>query len=312
MAAKKGRRPLMVKAAKSELLKLWGNLTFDLFQKIGIHITPVHYYEPIPNTAALRKDLWDRQSELVGVDMREAEQVELLASLRKRFGEEYDKTPRHSTSIPHEYYWDNKSYISVDGEMLYCMVRHFKPRRLYEIGSGNSTFMSARAVLENERETGKECEYVVFDPYPNDVIKAGVPGLKRVVESGVEEVDPSVFESLEENDILFIDSSHVLRIGNDVQFLYLEVLPRLKKGVVVHVHDIFLPKEYPIEWVFGEHFFWNEQYLLQSFLAFNGKFEVLWASHFMHLAHAAELAAAFKSYEREKTRPCSFWMRRTE
>lgn len=312
MAAKKGRRPLMVKAAKSELLKLWGNLAFDVFQKIGIHVTPVHYYEPIPNTAALRKDLWEKRSGLVGVDLNEAKQLELLADFKSRFSAEYDRTPRHSTSVPHEYYWDNKSYIGVDGEMLYCMIRQLKPRRLFEIGSGNSTYMSARAVLENKLETGRECEYVVFDPYPNSVIRNGIPGVTRVVESGVEDVELAVFDRLEENDILFIDSSHVLRVGNDVQFLYLDVLPRLRKGVVVHVHDIFLPAEYPIEWVFGEHFFWNEQYLLQSFLTFNCKFEVLWASHFMHLEHPEELSAAFRSYDRGRTRPCSLWMRRTE
>jgi len=302
----------MVRVAKSELLQLWGNLAFDLLQKVGIHITPVHYYEPIPNTAALREDLWGTRSEMVGVGMNEAKQLELLADFRSRFKAEYDNTPKDPTSVPHEYYSDNNSYIGADGEMLYCMIRHFQPRRLFEIGSGNSTYMSARAVLANKRETGRECEYVVFDPYPNQVIRSGIPGLTRVVESGVEDVDLAVFDMLEENDILFIDSSHVLRIGNDVQFLYLEVLPRLRKGVVVHFHDIFLPEEYPMEWVLKEHFFWNEQYLLQGFLTFNAKFEIIWASHYMHMKHPKELTAAFRSFRNDKTRPCSMWIRRIE
>lgn len=312
MAKRKGRRPFVVMVAKNELLQLWGRLAFDMFQRIGIHVTPVHYYEPIPNTLTLKRSLWERPSELVGVNMNGPRQIELLEDFKARFKAEYDRTPRGRTSVAHEYYWDNNSYIGADGDMLYCMIRHFKPRRLFEIGSGNSTYMSARAVLENERETGQKCEYVVFDPYPNPVIKNGIPGLTKVVESGVEDVDVKVFESLEENDILFIDSSHVLRIGNDVQFLYLEALPRLKKGTVVHVHDIFLPEEYPIEWVFSEHFFWNEQYLLQSFLTFNGKFEVIWASRYMHTTYPEEMSAAFQSCGVRGMRPCSLWMRRTQ
>jgi hypothetical protein len=102
----------------------------------------------------------------------------------------------------------------------------------------------------------------------------------------------------------------VLKIGSDVQFEFLEVLPRLNKGVIVHVHDIFLPAEYPQEWVMQKHRFWTEQYLLQTFLSFNHSFEVLWAGSFMHLKHSDKVAAAFASYRREAHLPGSFWMKR--
>jgi len=117
------------------------------------------------------------------------------------------------------------------------------------------------------------------------------------------------FGKLKENDILFIDSSHVLKIGSDVQYEYLDILPRLSKGVIVHVHDIFLPAEYPKEWVLKDYIFWTEQYLLQAFLAFNDSFEVLWAGHYMHLKYPNKLEDAF-SYKRDERLPGSFWMRK--
>jgi hypothetical protein len=104
---------------------------------------------------------------------------------------------------------------------------------------------------------------------------------------------------LKENDILFIDPSHVLKIGNDVQYEYLEILPRLNKGVIVHVHDIFIPCNYPKKWVLEKHRFWNEQYLFQAFLAFNNAFEVLWGGSYMHLRHPDKLEEAFNSYNRK-------------
>jgi hypothetical protein len=117
--------------------------------------------------------------------------------------------------------------------------------------------------------------------------------------------------ALGENDILFIDSTHVLRIGSDVQYEFLEVLPRLRPGVYVHIHDIFMPAEYPEAWVRREHRFWTEQYLLQAFLCYNGAFEVIWAGSYMHLKHPDELAAAFASYGPGR-HPGSFWIRRRD
>lgn len=118
------------------------------------------------------------------------------------------------------------------------------------------------------------------------------------------------FQKLKENDILFIDSSHVLKTGSDVQYEYLEILPRLNKGVLVHFHDIFLPAEYPQKWILEDHKFWNEQYLLQAFLAFNDSFEILWAGSYMHLNHPDKLEQFFKSYNKNKRWPGSFWVRK--
>ncbi|MBA7660162.1 hypothetical protein ES703_68161 [subsurface metagenome] len=128
----------------------------------------------------------------------------------------------------------------------------------------------------------------------------------------VEDVSLEEFSKLKENDILFIDSSHNISIGNDVYYEYLEILPRLKKGVLIHVHDIFLPYEYPKKWIFEYLLFWSEQYLLQAFLSFNNNFEILWGGYYMHKKHPDLLKNNFGSYNEEKNNPGSFWFKRTK
>ncbi len=285
--------------------------SFSFWQKLGFHVTPNHFYEPIPDTRTLRDELWLEESALVGIDMNETGQITLLGEFAAKLKDEYEALLRERTSIPHQYYINNGMFGAVDGEVLYCMVRYFKPRRIIEIGSGNSTYLSAQAVVKNEHEGGRKCELTALEPYPNGILLGGVPGLSGVRCARVQDVPLSEFNHLEHNDILFIDSSHVLKIGGDVQYEYLELLPRLKKGVLVHVHDIFLPSEYPKTWILEESRFWTEQYLLQAFLTFNDSFEVLWAGSYMHRKHPARLEAAFRSYNRERTWPGSFWMRKT-
>ena len=285
--------------------------SFPVWERLGLHVRPVHYYEPIPDTRQLGPDTWTRLSEMVGVDLRPDEQLALLHDLAGRFRSEYDALPRQATGQSVDYHIDNGSFESVDGEMLYSMVRHLRPGRMIEIGSGFSTLLAAKALLKNEAEGAPPCDYVACDPYAGDTIRRGAPGLTRLIASPVQEVPTEAFETLGENDILFIDSTHVLRIGSDVQYEFLEVLPRLRPGVYVHIHDIFMPAEYPEAWVRREHRFWTEQYLLQAFLCYNGAFEVIWAGSYMHLKHPDELAAAFASYGPGR-HPGSFWIRRRD
>jgi predicted O-methyltransferase YrrM len=283
--------------------------TFTFWERLGFHVIPNSYYQCIPDTRTLRNELWSRQSELKGIDINEKSQLELLASFQRDFKNEYDNFNSLQTGVPYEYYLNNDMYGSADAEILYCMVRYFKPKNIFEIGSGYSTCLSAKAALKN-REEASPCNLVAIEPFPNEVLKKGFPGLNRLIIKKIEDVDLAEFEKLGENDILFIDSSHALRIGGDVQREYLEILPRLKKGVVVHIHDIFLPAEYPQDWILKNFRFWTEQYLLQAFLEFNDSFEILWAGHYFHLKYPEKLEEAFKSYNREKILPASFWIRR--
>jgi len=285
--------------------------TFSFWEKQGFHVMPTCFTEPIPDTTKLKDDLWSKHSEMVGIDINERGSLNLLRLFSSSYKNEYDALSKTKTSIPYEFYVFNGVFETVDAEIMWCMIRHLKPRRILEIGSGYSTMLAAHAVLANRKDGGRECDLTVIDPYPGDIVSAGFPGLSRVIRKGVEEVPLTAFSDLRENDILFIDSSHVVKIGSDVQYLYLEVLPRLNKGVVVHAHDIFLPAEYPREWVKRCHRFWNEQYVLQAFLAFNREFEVIWAGRHIHLNHQDELEKAFGSCKKDGiSTPGSFWFKR--
>jgi predicted O-methyltransferase YrrM len=297
-------------------------LLFSLGQKLGYNITPNRYDSPIPDLKELQDDLWFNRSELVGINVYEEKQLELLSYFESRFKSEYDSLPRHQTTVPYEYYVGNGTFESIDGEVLYCMIRHLKPSKIVEVGSGFSTYLMAQTVSINRAEDDKyACDLIAIEPYPNPTLKKGFPGLSKLVNRKVQSVPLSQFSQLSENDVLFIDSSHALKTGSDVQYLYLEILPRLRKGVVIHVHDIFLPAEYPKTLLFDFHLFYNEQYILQAFLAFNNSFEVLWAGNYMHSNHADRLKRAFSSYDlfRSYERgnvpwigPGSFWIKKVK
>ena len=285
---------------------------FDIFQSLGFHLTPVHYYEPIPDTRNLDKSLWNERETPPGLDLNEAGQLSLLEAFKNNYLKEYSEFPKHKTGAEAEYYSNNGSFGPVDAEILYCMVRWFKPKRIYEIGSGFSTLVSAKAVLKNEQESGVKCELVSFEPYPNKTLKKGFPGLTSLVENKIQNIKLETFKGLSDNDMLFIDSSHVLSIGSDVWYEYLNILPFLNKGVIIHCHDIYIPHEYPKDWVFNKHWFWNESYLLQAFLSFNVAFETLWGGIFMNHKHPEKLKAAFPGTYNGIDEPGSFWIRKTK
>jgi len=286
--------------------------TFLIWERLGFHITPNHFYELIPDTRTLKDELWLNQSELSGVNIDEEVMNNLLSKFSSKFKSEYESFPKTETSISYQYYVNNESFESVDGEIYYCMIRYFKPKRIIEIGAGYSTYLAAQALLKNKEEYGINAKLIAIEPYPNDTLRKGFPGLTKLIETKVQEVDLSEFRKLKENDILFIDSSHVLKIGNDVQYEFFEILPKLSKGVLLHLHDIFLPAEYPKKWVLKKYLFWNEQYLLQAFLTFNSVFEVLWGGSYMHVRYPEKLEETFSTYNKKKVWPGSFWMRKYE
>ncbi len=284
---------------------------FGLWEKKGLHITPVHFYQPIPDKGALEDYPWNRRSEMPGVEMNEGGQLCRLADFSKKYKAEYEAFPRSAPPQSVRFYVNNGTFESVDCEVYYCMIRHFKPRRIIEVGGGNSTLLSAKVALANKKEYGAETSLMVIEPFPGPVLEADFPGLTELIEAKVEQAPLTLFLELEENDILFIDSSHTLKIGGDVQRLYLEILPRLKKGVLIHIHDIFFPTDYPENVVMGRNRFWTEQYLVQAFLAFNSTFKVIWSSSYMHHLASSALEDAFSSYSRAERRPASLWLVKT-
>lgn len=276
---------------------------FSLWEKSGVHVTPVHFYQPIPDLQNLSDKLWTGAQELPGIDLNDAMQLSLLCDIFPRFQAEYEQIPTHATPDRNVFYLANAHFEGLDSLFAYGMVRHFKPRKIVEVGAGYSTLLLAQAARKNG-----DTELHSIEPYPADFLKEGIPGLTTLRVQKVEEVELSTFLSLEAGDFLFIDTSHVVKIGGDVNFLLLEVIPRLKPGVFVHLHDIFLPYEYPKEWVVKEHRFWTEQYLLQAFLTFNTEFEVMISAGHLHAHYLEELKGTFP-----KCAPWaggSFWMRR--
>ncbi len=167
---------------------------------------------------------------------------------------------------------DNASYGRVGADLLHGVVRGLKPRRIVELGSGHSTLFMA-AAAERNRAEGVETELRTFDPYPS-VARPGLPGLASLEAVRAQDVPLEVFTALEDGDVLFVDTTHTVKLDSDVNRIVLDVLPALAPGVLVHVHDIFLPYEYPRRWHEESGFHWAEQYLLQAFLAGNPGFEV--------------------------------------
>ncbi|MFH8120368.1 MAG: class I SAM-dependent methyltransferase [Candidatus Aenigmatarchaeota archaeon] len=289
----------MIKGFKDAIM----NICFELFEKLGIHILPISFYSPIPILKELKRINFEA-FDLHGVNINDEIMLKLLEDF-KRFSDEFNSLPFESEE---GFYLNNPNFGPVDSEVYYCIIRLFKPKRIIEIGSGFSTMLALDAIRKNEEE-GFQCELIAIDPYPSKKIRKVKDKNFKLIQKKVENMPISYFNILNEKDILFIDSSHVVRVCGDVCYLYLRVLPRLKKGVLIHSHDIFLPFDYPKEWVIKKKRFWSEQYLLHAFLLFNKAFEIIWASNYIKSKYPEKLKI-FRSYK-ESIVPGSFWIIKT-
>lgn len=271
--------------------------------KVGVFPIRDHYYEPQFDNRKAKK-LFSQDRNLPGIDWNTTEQLEVLAGFS--FSEELgDIAQRKSEAL--DFHFNNDLFESGDAEYWYQLIRKIKPGRIIEIGSGYSTLMAIKAIRKNcEQDSNYECKHVCIEPYE-------MPWLEEadvsVVRKKIEDVELSFFSELEENDILFIDSSHIIRPEGDVLLEYLEILPSLKKGVIVHLHDIFSPKNYPREWLVDEVKFWNEQYLLEAFLSHNSSWKILGALNYLHHNHYQELKKIAPFLTPEK-KPGSFYIQK--
>jgi predicted O-methyltransferase YrrM len=251
----------------------------SMLLRIGVIPLRRHYYEPFLDPAELARPL-EQDRPLPGVDWRVERQLAQLEEFR--YGHElHDLRAPRSNSL--EFRLDNGSFESGDAEYLYQIVRAKKPSRIVEIGSGNSTLIVRRAIAKTtEEDKDYRCMHLCIEPFE-------APWLEQsgaaVVRQRVEEVDRSLFRELRANDLLFIDSSHVIRPQGDVLVEYLEILPLLQPGVIVHIHDIFSPRDYPREWVIDRLRMWNEQYLVEAFLTQNESWQVIGALNLLHHSH---------------------------
>jgi len=283
------------------------------WEDLGFHISQNHFYHPIPDMRAISEEYWSKGLSINGLVFDYAVQKNILSEIVEKYAIDYNQFPQAQSDNlkPWEYFVQNGNFTSVDGEVAYSFVRKFKPKRIIEIGSGYSTFVLSRSI-EDERKTNPDyfCHFTAIEPFPRDFFRTSIPSLSELIEKPVQSIGVDFFKSLQKDDILFIDSSHVCKYGSDVEFELFDILPNLNVGVIVHFHDIFWPKPYPKEWVVEKGWFWNEQYFLQAFLSFNDSFEILWCGSLMHNNYPTLLQSGFPRYDPEKVNPGSLWIRR--
>lgn len=282
---------------------------YDVLPRGAFDVVPHTYYSPIPDLSQLPDDIWSRRSELYGVDLDPAAGIELLESRLAPFVAEMD-VPAQDPGRPGEFFLSNTGFEQVDAELLYAMVRSLRPRRVVELGSGYTTLLIGMAARRNAAE-GVPTEHVAYDPYPRaHVLGETAPPPSRLEAIPATDVPMSVFTALEPGDVLFVDTTHTVKLGSDVNFILLEVLPRLQPGVVVHLHDIFLPWEYPRVWFEEMHYYWAEQYLVQAFLAFNSAYRVLLPAQALSREFPERLKRVIGSFG-PGVSPASMWLERT-
>ena len=298
---------------------------------LGVSVTPQHFYFPVPSIKSFDSKDWHACRPCAAIDFRLQDQMDLLRSELLPYIKEcgFSETPVPVNGHGPQFHFNNGFFERIDAEIAYAFVRQRKPKRVIEVGSGNTTLVNAAAVRKNAAE-GFPGELFAIEPYPASYLKQGLPGLTQLIPAKVQDAPFDLFLSLKAGDILFIDSSHVVSMDSDVLYELLGILPRIAPGVLIHFHDIFTPLDYPEKFVKRNLCFWGEQYLLEAFLSFNSAFKVVWAGSAMQQFYPDVLRDAFPGWEGSFNRmpsdlklfapsldgknvwPCSFWITRTD
>lgn len=292
-------------------------LVFALFRLIGVNVAKMgDYYSTLPNLRELERTQhqWDRPSALTGLRFDATEQQRLLADLADLWEDDYLATTGDFVENAGRGF--GPGFPSLDARVLYYMLRQHKPRRYLEVGSGLSTYYASMAAARNAAE-GSPLAITCIEPYPYGALST-IDGL-TLQEQLVQDVPVEFFDQLEAGDVLFIDSSHALNVGSDVTYLLLEVLPRVKPGVLVHIHDVPFPFNTPFPsrtWILGERWpvFWNEAMAVQAFLAFNDSFDITFSTSLVRDLDEGFLEKRFDDYtpwRQDRYPAASLWLRRT-
>ncbi len=258
----------------------------------GIHVLPAHYYSALANIRELKvsKENWAKPLTMKGIECTIPVQENNCKEICKPFQIEYQGNANYKEGVEKHY---GPGYGYIEAQALHAVIRYYKPKKIIEVGSGVSTFCSWKAVVKNKEETGKNTDITCIEPYPSATL------LKMqeitVLQKKVQDCDFEIFEELEANDLLFIDSSHTVKPGSDVNFLILEVLPRLKPGVIVHFHDIYFPYNYQRDILYN-FLQWNETALLHAFLINNNEFGIIMSLSMLHYEAKNTLKEVFPEY----------------
>lgn len=245
---------------------------FSLLQNAGFHVLGDHFYEPIPNTEIIRQGYKDEVRSCLGINFNfEAGEQKLARMIEKWGGEFYETVQKNGYSEK------NYFFRGLDSLTLYCLIREVKPKRVIEIGQGISTGIIISAFEANYKETGSANQkFISIDPYDRlSSADKKIEGFElEVLQDSIQNIPTALFSELGKSDLLFVDSSHVYKFGSDVEYIFEEIYPRVAAGVYIHIHDIFSPYHYPLEWYAEQKRFWNEQYYLENFLRYNSLFNI--------------------------------------
>lgn len=237
-----------------------------------------HFYSPTIDTIEIKTNeslIWPDDPVILGIDFNEKSHTKYLTDFFPQFLPLYHY-PDNENEISKEYdfYTNNSQFSWLDSRAFFVMLHVVKPLNIIEVGSGFSSLLAADV---NRKRFGQNINITCIEPYPRPFLLKKIPGINQLIQKKVQDTPLSIFESLNEGDILFIDSSHVSKTGSDVNHIVFEIFPRIKPGVIIHIHDICLPFDYKKEWVLEEGRSWNEQYIVRAFLMENPKFEIIFS-----------------------------------
>ena len=278
------------------LLKKFSLVLYKVGTRLGIHVVPVHYYTPLASPRDLKKskEIWAKKSSLPGIAIDLDEQAGNLKKICLPFQDEYLGNQIYLEAINGQY---GPGYGYIEAQAFHGVLRQSKPKRVIEVGSGVSTYCALQALKKNKEEKGVDFSITCIEPYPSDALKAHAE--IKLISDFVQKVSAETFLVLESNDILFVDSSHTVKPGGDVNYLFLEIFPRLKPGVIVHVHDIYLPYDYP-RTVLDSYLQWMETSLLRAFLINNQKVRIIFCLSQLHYDRKEVLREVFPEYQPQK------------
>ena len=268
---------LLIKLAKKVL---WSDLeTRELIQQHKLNITPANFYSNIPSVAEVRESFEYREAEQqTGSYFSETifsrERTENFLTDLQEYAKEFDPPLEKPANNDRAFYWNNSSFSYMDAMSYYCIIRHFKPKRILEIGAGNSTLVANQALEANGLG-----DLVLIEPHPPEYLK-NLELVSKTYKKIIQDFElKDLIPIVEEADILFIDSTHTVKVGSDCLFIYLKLMPEITKKMLVHAHDIALPYAQPQSKI-KNHIYWTEQYLLYAYLLDNPKARALAGSYF--------------------------------
>ena len=266
---------------------------YKLGTRVGVHVLPVHYYSALPNLIELEKtkSVWAKKSEMPGVHVDLDQQVMNLRTICGPYKDEFLGNKVYHEGVAKRF---GPGFGFIEAQALHAVIRHYKPGKIVEVGSGVSTYCMMAALRMNEQESGKKTQITCIEPFPSERLQH-LDGVSLVREK-VQTVPYDLFTSLSAGDLLFIDLSHTVKAGGDVNHLFLEVLPRLAPGVIVHIHDINFPYDYQTDVL--KNFFHNtEVSLLRAYLIFNDRVKIVICLSQMHYDRQGALAEVFPNYD---------------